>query len=70
MSIDINKDKDLIVERINEVSSVAEEISASTEEISATSQEISDFTDKITQSAEILDLSSKEMLEKVSKFKI
>ncbi|MBV7271669.1 methyl-accepting chemotaxis protein [Clostridiaceae bacterium UIB06] len=70
MSIDINKDKDLIVERINEVSSVAEEISASTEEISATSQEISDFTDKIAQSAEILDLSSKEMLEKVSKFKI
>lgn len=70
MSIEINNDKDLIIERIDEVSSVAEEISASTEEISATSQEISDFTDKIAQSSETLDLSSKEMLEKVSKFKI
>jgi methyl-accepting chemotaxis protein len=70
MSIEINNDKDLIVERIDEVSSVAEEISASTEEISATSQEISDFTDKIAKSSETLDLSSKEMLEKVSKFKI
>jgi len=70
MSIEINNDKDLIIERIDEVSSVAEEISSSTEEISATSQEISDFTDKIARSAETLDLSSKEMLEKVSKFKI
>ncbi|MFL0198013.1 methyl-accepting chemotaxis protein [Clostridium sp. WILCCON 0269] len=70
MSIEINNDKDLIIERIDEVSSVAEEISASTEEISATSQEMSDFTDKIAQSAETLDSSSKKMLEKVSKFKI
>jgi methyl-accepting chemotaxis protein len=70
MSIEVNNDKDLIVEKIDEVSSVAEEISASTEEISATSQEISDFTDRIAKSSETLDLSSKEMLEKVSKFKI
>jgi methyl-accepting chemotaxis protein len=70
MSIEINNDKDLIIERIDEVSSVAEEISASTEEISATSQEISDFTDRIAQSAEMLDSSSKEMLKKVNEFNI
>ena len=70
MSVEINNDKDLIVEKIDEVSSVAEEISASTEEISAVSQEISDFTDRIEKSSETLNLSSKEMLEKVSKFKI
>lgn len=70
MSSDINNDKDLIIERIDEVSSVAEEISASTEEISSTLQEVSDFTHKITKSTETLDLSSKEMSEKVNKFKI
>ena len=70
MSMEINNDKNLIIEKIDEVSSVAEEISASTEEISATSQEISDFTDRIARSAETLDSSSKEMLEGVSKFKI
>ena len=70
MSSDINKGKDLIIERITEVSSVAEEISASTEEISATLQEVSDFTYKIEKSTETLNLSSKEMSEKVNKFKI
>ncbi|WP_315071511.1 methyl-accepting chemotaxis protein [uncultured Clostridium sp.] len=70
MSSDINKGKDLITERIAEVSSVAEEISASTEEISATLQEVSDFTYKIEKSTETLNLSSKEMSEKVNKFKI
>ena len=39
-------------------------------EVSATSQEISEVTDKIAQSAGILDSSSKEMIEKVSRFKI
>jgi methyl-accepting chemotaxis protein len=60
----------LITKRIDAVSAVAEEISASTEEVSATSQEISEATDKIAQSAVILDSSSKEMIEKVSRFKI
>ncbi|ERI90627.1 methyl-accepting chemotaxis protein signaling domain protein [Clostridiales bacterium oral taxon 876 str. F0540] len=70
MSVKINDDKDLIVERINQVSLVAENISSSTEEIAATSQEISSFTDKIYQSAETLDSSSKEVSEKVNKFKV
>jgi len=70
MSIEVNNDKDSITKRIDAVSAVAEEISASTEEVSATSQEISEATDKIAQSAGILDLSSKEMIEKVSRFKI
>lgn len=70
MSIKINDDKDLIVERINQVSLVAQNISSSTEEIAATSQEISRFTDKIYQSAETLDLSSKKVSEKVNKFKV
>lgn len=40
------------------------------DEILTTSQKISDFTDRIAQSAETLDSLSKEMLEKVTKFKI
>lgn len=70
MSSDINNGKDIIIERINEVSLVAEEISASTEEISSTLQEVSGFTYKIAKSTETLDLSSKQMSEKVNKFKI
>ena len=70
MSIEVNKDKNIISTKVDEVALVASEISASTEEISATTQEISSFTDKIAKSSKILDLSSNEMIEKVSRFKI
>ncbi|KZL89693.1 methyl-accepting chemotaxis protein [Clostridium magnum] len=66
----IEKDKNTILVRVNDVSSVSLEVSASSEEISASSEEMNASTEEVSSSAQILSNMTKEMLEEVNKFKI
>ncbi|KZL89694.1 methyl-accepting chemotaxis protein [Clostridium magnum] len=66
----IDRDKNTILARVNDVSSVSIEVSASSEEISASSEEMNASTEEVSSSAQILSTMTKEMLEEVNKFKI
>lgn len=66
----IDKDKNTILSRVNDVSSISIEVSASSEEISASSEEMNASTEEVASSAQILSTMTKEMLEEVNKFKI
>ena len=66
----IDKDKNTILARVNDVSSVSIEVSASSEEISASSEEMNASTEEVSSSAQILSTMTKEMLDEVNKFKI
>jgi len=69
-AVDIDKDKDSIMARVDGVSSVALEISASSEEIAASSEEMNASTEEVVLAAQILSTMTNEMLEQVNKFKI
>ncbi|OOM16033.1 methyl-accepting chemotaxis protein [Clostridium saccharobutylicum] len=66
----IENDKNIILDRIDGLSSVAVEVSASSEEISASSEEMNASTEEVSSSAQILTNMTNEMLEEVNKFKI
>ncbi|NOV83432.1 methyl-accepting chemotaxis protein [Clostridium saccharobutylicum] len=66
----IENDKNIILDRIDGLSSVAVEVSASAEEISASSEEMNASTEEVASSAQILTNMTNEMLEEVNKFKI
>jgi methyl-accepting chemotaxis protein len=67
---DINKSKQIILEKVEGSSTIAEEISASSEEISASSQEINASTEELAGAAQVLSNMTKNMMEQVNKFKI
>lgn len=67
---DIDKDKNIILGRIDGVSSVSLEVSASSQEIAASSEEMNASTEEVASSAQILSTMTSEMLEEVNKFKI
>lgn len=69
-ALSINNEKNLIVEKIEAASSIAEEVSASAEEIAASSEEMNSSSDEVAVSAQILSQLTKDMLEQVSKFKL
>ena len=69
-AINIDTEKNTIIEKIEVVSAASEEISASTEEISAASEEMNAATDEVTSAADILNNMTKEMMEQVNKFKL
>ncbi|MCB2295068.1 hypothetical protein LGK95_16410 [Clostridium algoriphilum] len=60
---DIDKDKNNILVRVDDVSSVALEVSASSEEMNAS-------TEEVVSAAQILSTMTTEMLEEVNKFKV
>lgn len=72
-NVDINeimREKDIIIEKIVGVSSVAEEVSASSEEIAASSQEMNASAEEVASTAENLNSLTIEMNDKVDYFKI
>ncbi|SFC38965.1 methyl-accepting chemotaxis protein [Clostridium uliginosum] len=67
---DIDKDKNSILIRIDELSSISVEVSASSEEISASSEEMNASTEEVASAAQILNSMTNQMLEEVDKFKV
>jgi len=64
------KGKDIVVNKIEGIASVAEEVSASTEEISASAEELLSSTEEVTGVALQLDDSVNDLISKVEVFKI
>ncbi len=67
---EIDKDKNIILSRVDGLSSVSVEVSASSEEISASSEEMNASTEEVASSAQILSNMTNQMIEEVGKFKI
>jgi methyl-accepting chemotaxis protein len=67
---DINKDKNIILGRVDGVSSVSLEVSASSEEIAASSEEMTAATEEVAAAAQILSNMTNEMINEVNKFKV
>ncbi|GAA0719165.1 methyl-accepting chemotaxis protein [Clostridium malenominatum] len=66
----IDSEKNDIISKVESSSSIAEEISASSEEISASSEEMTMSSEEVASSANSLSEMTKEMVEKINKFKI
>lgn len=69
-AIDIDKDKNTILDRVDGVSSVALEVSASSEEIAASSEQMNASTEEVAAAAQMLSNMTNEMIEEVNKFKV
>ena len=67
---EIDKDKNIILVRVDGVSAVGLEVSASAEEIAASSEEMNASTEEVVAAAQILSAMTSEMLKEVNKFKI
>ena len=66
----INKDKNIIVDKIHSSSAIAEEISASSQEIAAASEQLNASAEEVTATAHILNSMTKEILDIGNKFKL
>ncbi|AWI05413.1 methyl-accepting chemotaxis protein [Clostridium drakei] len=67
---DIESDKNTILNRVNDVSSVSLDVSATSQEISASSQEMNATTEEVAASSQVLSNMTKEMVDEVNKFKV
>lgn len=70
LSLNLDKDKNGISGKIEEIASIAEEVSACSEEISATTEEMELSADKVLVAAEELNNLTKDMSSEVDKFKL
>jgi methyl-accepting chemotaxis protein len=66
----IDNDKNIILNRINTLSSISEEISGSSEEISASSEELNASIEEVASSAQGLSNMTNKMIEEVNRFKV
>lgn len=66
----INKDKNIIIDKIQSSSAIAEEISASSQEIAAASEQLNASSQEVTATAHILNSMTKEILDIGNKFKL
>jgi methyl-accepting chemotaxis protein len=66
----INEDKNIIIDKIESSSSVAEEISASSQQIAAASEELNASSEEVTATAHILNSMTKEIVDIASKFRL
>lgn len=69
-ALNINNDKDIILQKMQNSSSVAEEISASTEEITASTEEMNAASQQVADTAHSFNTLTKEMMDDVNKFKL
>ncbi|MBK1813396.1 methyl-accepting chemotaxis protein [Clostridium sp. YIM B02505] len=67
---DINKDKDSIMEKMQNLSAISEETAASTEEVSAATEEVSASMDEFSDNAKNLNSLSENLENDINKFKI
>lgn len=70
LSLNLDKDKNGISSKIEEIAGIAEEVSACSEEISATTEEMELSADKVLVAAEELSILTKDMSNQVDKFKL
>lgn len=68
-AVKIDDEKDSILQKIEEASSISEEVSSSSEEISASSEEMSASTENVSLTAQNLHNLVKGMLNNIDKFK-
>jgi len=68
-AVDIDKDKNTILDRVEGVSAVALEVSASSEEIAASSEQMNASTEEVAAAAQELSNMTNEMIKEVNKFK-
>jgi methyl-accepting chemotaxis protein len=68
LATSINSEKDTILEKVEEASSIAQEVSASSEEIAASSEEMTASTEEVAASTHVLNDMTKQMLAHVNKF--
>lgn len=66
----INKDKNIIIDKIESSSAIAEEISASAQEIAAASEQLSASSQEVASTAHILNSMTGEILDIGNKFKL
>ena len=66
----INKDKNIIIGKIESSSLVAEEVSASSEQIAAASEQLNASSEEVSATAHILNSMTKEILDISNKFKL
>jgi methyl-accepting chemotaxis protein len=69
-SASLHRDKDIIIEKIEEVASVSAQMSSSSEEISASTEEVNASTEEVAGTAYNLSSMTREMLDNVNKFKL
>lgn len=69
-SVMIQKEKDLILEELDETGAIAEVVAASAEEISASAKDMASSTEEVTVSAVSLGKMTNEMRNKLTFFKI
>ncbi|MEJ8552815.1 methyl-accepting chemotaxis protein [Tepidibacter sp. Z1-5] len=65
----LNNEKNIILEKIEEASSIAQEISASTQEISASSEQMSESVSQVSSMASDLTDMTKNMSDYINEFK-
>lgn len=68
-AVNIDKDKNIIIGKIEDSCAIAEEVSASAEEIAASSEQMSASTEEVSKTASTLSDMTKEILENVNVFK-
>jgi methyl-accepting chemotaxis protein len=66
----INTDKNIILQKMQNSSSVAEEISASTQEVTASTEEMNAASQQVADAAHSFNTLTKEMINEVNKFKL
>ena len=69
-AMNINVEKDNILERVENVSAISEETSASSEEIAASSEEMTSTAISLFSTVENLRDMAKDMIDQVSRFKL
>lgn len=67
---DIEKDKNNILNKIDDLAGIAVDVSSSSEEISASSEEMNATTEEVSCAAQVLNEMTNEMINEVNKFKI
>lgn len=69
-AVEVEKEKDTILDKIENASAIAEEISASSQEITASTDEMNNLSGKVASTAITLDDTIQNMLDQQNKFKI
>jgi methyl-accepting chemotaxis protein len=69
-AMDLEKEKNIILDKVDGISAVSEEVSASSEEIAASSEEMNELSKEVSSSSQTLDDMTKLMTEQISAFKI
>jgi len=67
-TLELNEEKNAIIDRIEGVASIAEEVSASSEVIAAASEEMNASMEEVSAAAQVLTSKTRKMMEQVERF--